>query len=617
MAAMAMLIAALVAVVLAFVAGARRTSSAPDRYTATDTRFDVAIFQTSDPYQRARTGEIAALPEVAAVESMSFVFGRLSSPSVELPQDVTVFSGRIGGGRQRLVAGRLADPTNPHEFVATRGFVGATRARLGDAFHLDTLTQEQAQREGFDAATPEGASIEGVLVGVIDGPSNLDDPAPFAVFSPALLDQNPSIGVAVTLLSVALAPGSTIEGFRQRVETLPRPGEFDIQPNQVVSDSVRNAVGAQSQGLWLLALVAAVASAAVITQLLGRQVRHSPAERQQLQVLGLSRWGLFVESSARAALPAAAGALAGAGLSVVASGRFPTGFVRRLETAPGLRPDWWVAGIGVALSIAILMIITSAVVAVGIALDSKPRPVRPNRSIQAIGARVPSPTAATGIRFAFTRRDRDKVSVRASIVGLVLGIGCVFGVVLFAGSLDRLVDDRARWGNSFDAGFNNGATEAQPELVDALKQDADVAAVSLYASGRARADASLLALVGYERVRGNLVPEVLDGRLPEADDEIALGRLAARNLGVAIDGSVTVTGDESSREMRVTGIVVTPNVGFSDGVGQGGVVTLASLQSLLPSVGSGTVPVVRIRDGAPADTIERLSQETGVAGTTG
>ena len=72
-----LIVTAVSAVVLTFAAGARRTSSAPDRYTAAvGGAFDGLIFQE---HGRPRTAEIAALPGASSAASITFVFGALTT----------------------------------------------------------------------------------------------------------------------------------------------------------------------------------------------------------------------------------------------------------------------------------------------------------------------------------------------------------------------------------------------------------------------------------------------------------------------------------------------------------------------------------------------------------
>jgi hypothetical protein len=111
------------------------------------------------------------------------------------------------------VAGRDVSPTAAGEFVASRSFIDANHAHIGDTFTLETLSQQQADARGYDTQeAPAGPSVKAVLVGVVDGPADLDDPTPAAFFSPALLD-DPTVGVKVTIMVVGLRAGVDLDAF--------------------------------------------------------------------------------------------------------------------------------------------------------------------------------------------------------------------------------------------------------------------------------------------------------------------------------------------------------------------------------------------------------------------
>ena len=160
-----LIVAVVSAVVLTFAAGARRTSSAPDRFTAAvGGQFDGLIYQD---HGRPRTTEIAALPGASSAASITFVFGGLAKGNADV--DALVFAGTYDANGRRLVSGR-APRTDSDEFVASRSFIEETNASIGDTFDLVTLTQEQADSSGFDTPNPGGPRLRGVLVGVVDGP---------------------------------------------------------------------------------------------------------------------------------------------------------------------------------------------------------------------------------------------------------------------------------------------------------------------------------------------------------------------------------------------------------------------------------------------------------------
>ena len=79
-------------------------------------------------------------------------------------------------------------------------------------------------------------------------------------------------------------------------------------------------------------------------------------------------------------------------------------------------------------------------------------------------------------------------------------------------------------------------------LVDRLKADANIVGLTLYAYGSAPVGATTVQLVGMQQVRGRLVPKVSEGRIPSSDDEIALGLVTARALGVEVGDSITMAG---------------------------------------------------------------------------
>ena len=268
-----------------------------------------------------------------------------------------MFIGSFRPAGVRLVEGREADPHNPNEFVATRSFVEQTHAKLGDSFDLVTLTPEQARDFGFAMDDPQGPRVPVVLVGVVDGAAQLEDPFPFVVVSPALLDGY-EIGVADTLMAVDLQPGADLTSLRAQLDTLPGTESLSLEPGVLISDPVRNAVQAQARGLWILALVAAIAATAVLGQVITRQVRPAQGERERLSAIGFTHGQVLADSVCRAIIPITIGSLLGAALAVAPSGFFPFGFVRVLEPNPGTIVDWIALTSGAVVSIVALTLWT-------------------------------------------------------------------------------------------------------------------------------------------------------------------------------------------------------------------------------------------------------------------
>jgi FtsX-like permease family len=599
-----MVVAAVVAAasgtVLALVAGAQRTSSAPDAFTAAvGGDPDGTIQQQSG---RPRTAEIAALPGVRSVEAMTFVFAQLVDPDDHPETGTLVFAGSRPYA-SRLVAGR--EPGDLQEFTADQGFVDDHDARIGDHYRLASLTPEQIERGAFEDA-PQGPSFDAVLVGIVAAPDVLETEYRTAVFSPALLDED--VATSATIMAVRLDPGVTTDLLRAALDGLPDGGELSLQPGRVVSVEVRNAVAAQAQATWLMAAVAAVGAMVALGQLLTRHARLDEPETRPLAALGFTRRQLAAETIVRAAVPAVVGLAGGVVLAVLASGLFPAGFVRALEPDPGLQVDLAsLAAAGGILLLALLAWVGVAALTTGAVRARR----TPSRAGETIARRAPNAAAATGTRFALTGHDGAGTSALGTLLALALLVAGVVGATVFAASHHRLVSDRGRFGSNYTFAVGDNTGLSATELRTALEGDPDIAGLMILTTSQVRAGGQTVGLVGVEHVHGDLAPHVLSGRLPTGPDEVALGRVAARQLHVHVGDETTFTGSGGGWSYRVVGLAVVPTIGGNDGVGQGGVVTADGLSRLEPNPDTSMAGVV-LRRGAPPDAGRRVAGLVGV-----
>ncbi len=198
------------------------------------------------------------------------------------------------------------------------------------------------------------------------------------------------------------------------------------------------------------------------------------------------------------------------------------------------------------------------------------------------------------------------------LTGLIVTVTCLVGAMTFGASLRRLVDQPSRYGVNYDLMLGNNGSDTVPEdLIATIESDDDVAAVLLYAEGQARVGSATLRLIGMQPLKGDVAPVTLAGRLPASEDEIALGRLEAAALHVAVGDQLSLIGDGAPRTFRVTGLAVVPSIGLNDGVGQDGILTMNALTLLNPSTATGAA-AIKFRPGAPADAALRLARATGV-----
>ena len=105
----------------------------------------------------------------------------------------------------------------------------------------------------------------------MDSADSLEDNYTVAVFPPALLDDD--IGTASSVITVRLDPGVTRKDLRAALDGLPDGSALSLESGRVISAEIRNGVEAQSRGIWLMALVGAIAAVVALGQLLSRHAR--------------------------------------------------------------------------------------------------------------------------------------------------------------------------------------------------------------------------------------------------------------------------------------------------------------------------------------------------------
>ena len=603
-----MIVAVMAALVLTLTAGAVRTLTAPDRYTSSvGKQYEASVEQMGG---RPRTTEVAALAAVDEARGATFVFGGVvpEGGGPDQAVDAVVFAGSHRAFGTRLVEGREPDPAAPRQFVATRSFVESTDASLGERFDLLVIPQGPADALGFDAESQAVRMPGATLVGVIDGPSALQDGSPTTIFSEALLDAG-DVGIAATQIAVSLTPGATNRELRTQIDELPNADQFGINRSDVVPSEVRDAVNAQGQGLAVLAAIACLATIVVVGQVLGRQVRRSEVERLVLRSMGMTRRQVVADPLLDAAVPTIVGVSAAVALAYAASGLFPRGFVLHVEPDPGRRFET-VALIPGALALGLVVL---AWVLVALVVSNRGHPdVSRTTVVDAVAGHVPV-RAATALRFAFTRQTREPTRPRAAVAGTAVVVAVLVGALTFGASLGDMVDRPARWGADFDLALGQGGGELSSDVRTELENDPDVAAVALFGTVLTTVGSEGFDVTGMLQLLGSTAPHVLEGRLAEGADEIVIGRVVARRLGVGVGDELAIVGPAGARTLRITGLAVLPGVEGGDGVGEGGLVTFDGLRLLDPSA-APTGAGIRLRPGAARDAAaQRISTNTGMS----
>ena len=602
-------VAAIGGVTLVLTAGVVRTATAADRYEQERVdRFDIAIEQAAG---LPRTEEVEALPAVDSMVAATFVFGGFLLEGGG-PVDAIAFAGSPQALAADLIDGRLPDAGRPDEFVASEAFLETSGAVLGDEMAFVRIGRERADELGFDAFA-EGPDLPGLrarLVGVVGGPSELQDEFPFTVFPAALLDDEP-IGVAATPGLISLVEGAEVADLRDQLDTLPENDVFSLTPVEWVPGEVRDAATTQARAQGVIAAIAGLAGLVVVGQLATRQARSTDAQRDALIALGLTRAQVVAETVTRVGVPALVGGVGASALALAVSDRFPTGFMSRLEPAPGLRLEPSVHVLGP------LVLAAGVALWVGVAVVVAARhPPRSRRTswVDAVALRLGRARIGMGLRFAFGRHGHRAGSAVAALVGVVGLVAALVAAATFASSFEAVLDDPARQGYTFDLAGGQGGGPVADGVAGTLAEDPDVAALALLGNIRVDVDGRPLDVVGVQPVEGTFEVVVLSGDEAAGPDEIVLGAKAAERLEVEVGDDLVVESGAGSRRLRVTGLAVIPAVEGGDGVGEGGLVNGATFHALDPDGEFGlTAPAITLREGASATTTaDRLSEATGM-----
>ncbi len=154
---------------------------------------------------------------------------------------------------------------------------------------------------------------------------------------------------------------------------------------------------------------------------------------------------------------------------------------------------------------------------------------------------------------------------------------------VFGASLSHLTSTPALYGQPFDLAFSPGnAPPTFSQLATSLTADRAISDVNVGVGEPVSINGRTISAIGGQSLRGRLLLTTISGRLPEADDEVALGASTLRQIGAHIGSLVRVAAPDvggrgrTSLDRVVGTAVFPPNVGTA-GLGTGAVLTLDGL----------------------------------------
>jgi predicted lysophospholipase L1 biosynthesis ABC-type transport system permease subunit len=196
---------------------------------------------------------------------------------------------------------------------------------------------------------------------------------------------------------------------------------------------------------------------------------------------------------------------------------------------------------------------------------------------------------------------------------MTAAVAAVLAALVFGFSLSHVIGDPAVTGWDWDLTVGNPHSgDTYSQAVPRLRADGFVSGFTVTAMGDVllggRDDVSLVAI---QAVKGQVVPPVLAGRLPQAPDEIALGGRELRTLGKGVGDSVLAHGVHGPVTLRITGeVVLSPEIANEQiQLGSGGVMTLGGAAAVNQAQLLRNVFLVTLRKPVSQAAIGRLRQQ--------
>ena len=584
--------------VVAFVAGARRGTTALPRLASVTLPATAAVLPNLPGFDWSR---VEALPEVASVSTIAIDY-ELSVQG--LPAGLVTFppvNDTVLRSIEKpvVLAGRVFDPARD-EAVVTAKFVAHYHLGVGDTIVLQLPTAKELARGR--GSGPQG-SLTGPhlrmrIVGVIRSPwySDPPDSAGGILLSPAVAKRYPAnvIGEShgghffspVNALVRLHGGEAAIPQLRRDIARLTGRSDIDIWDLPSQYRDTQRQITFESRSLLALAAAAFAAAVLLIGQALARYTAASAPELQTLRALGLTPRQAVAAAAAGPALVALLSAMLAAAGAVIVARWFPIGTAAQFEPAPGTSVDWMV--IAPALAGIPLLVGGGAMVAAWAALRAarRDRPQRQSAIAAAAGRADLATPVAVGVRFALeSGRGRAAVPVRPALIGAITGVLGIVAAFTFSHAVSDAVAHPQRFGQTFQlvatTGFNGTDLGPTAKVIAGLDRLPAVTGVddSRVAVATGPRDLGSVTLYEYSAGTKPVSVVVTSGRMPRAPDEVLLAPRTMSALNARVGSRVPLSGSKGSRTMLVTGLGLVPE-GSHNSYADGGWVTPAGFTSL-------------------------------------
>jgi len=576
---------------LAAVSGARRTSTAYERWRKATLAPDAIVFGTQAGADNADYTPVLKLPEVVAGGQFELAqVGLVGMHIGSLPPGDTQLYRTVA--RPLIREGRMPRPDRLDEVVVNRFAATKLHLHVGQKVTINSALDRNAfyGLAPDDTGPRQPATIVGIGDSMIDYVFEQDQPG----FDPPglFLVNNPQIQRAPNLV-VRLKPGTDVAKFHERADAaLNLP---DAPVRDLAEDTKRFTHGTDLErtGLWLFAAAVALAGLVLIGQALARTVYAMAEPAPALRALGFTHGNLVGGLLLPALLAAAVAAVVTLISAYILSARFPVGLARQLDPSLGYHFDWQVLIPG-AIVVALLIMAGTAFAGwrAAVASEQPPPSTVGMPVLRRARNALPLPVAlGTGLALQAGNGKRA-IPVRPAIAGAVAGILGIVGALGLVRGIDDALHTPARSGQVWDVAITPDSPDrGESSYIDALRADKNVATAGEMFLAPQDINGAGLPVYTIKPVKSIKPFVVLSGRAPRTADEVSLGPATVKALHRHIGDTVRITGSFGPRTFRVVGTTLlaqTPHASFD----QGAWVSPTGMDSLAKDLQAGDVVFV-------------------------
>jgi hypothetical protein len=590
------LVALIGGLVLGGLAGAQRTRTAVDRMIEHNEVSDVLVNPDQGDESALDFGAVAALPMVA---DFSRVHGVAAWPAGEITMD-NIFSapftlstdGRllVDFDRPVLSQGRVPEPNSVDEVYVDRIHAAAAGLHVGDTvsfrtFPLEVLGPAFGLLEAGEIdealatlnAPDAGTTVDLRVAGIGNGLEGIvvdEGYEPAALWiGPTLYEQlgEPTAGYGGA--AVRLTDPSLLGEFKAAVDAMAPDEKIVYQTLAISRAKAIRATEPAATALLIFAAITALLGTLLVGQAVSRRFQLDARDNHTLAALGTTQRDRFVTSMTRLTIAVSVGLVVAVGLAAALSLFTPVGPAEFAEPSPGLE-------FAPAIMLGGALVLLVVFVAVGTAPawnnarhHERVGVLHGSATAGWLSAHGASPALSTGVRFALEPgRGSTAVPTRATIIGAITAVTVAAATIVFASSLDRVVEDGRFYGSNFDLAldFDEGFSSDQTIVDDVLTTVAADPAVERLGElliteiSVDETAVTSLAFAASDEV-DPVTATIAAGRAPQAADEIALGLTTMGELDVGIGDTVALVTGGFDGDATVVGRVVLPGIGLYSG----------------------------------------------------